>query len=180
MPQVEVHIPRGALTPEAKATLVEKVSKLLLYMEGAPETPEALGITWCYVREYAPEDLNVGGKPAPYPVYRVVLTIPEGATGFHGPALLERRDVMVRKTTALVLAAEGAEHTPANSGRVWVQILEIPNGFWGSFNEIAELMDVATFVGAPIVRKPTDRGVRSRAAFAELTASVREPATVTS
>jgi phenylpyruvate tautomerase PptA (4-oxalocrotonate tautomerase family) len=171
MPQIEIHAPKGAFTPEAKAALVEKASKLLLKMEGAPETPEALGITWCFVREYAVDDLWVGGKPAPYAVYRVVLTVPEGATGFHGPALLERRDAMVRKTTELVLTAEGTAYSPAQAGRVWVQIIEIPNGFWGGFGEIADVMDVATFVGASIVRNPTTRGKRSRATFAELTAA---------
>lgn len=175
MPQIEMHIPKGAITPDAKATLVDKVSKLLLKMEGAPETAEALGITWCYVREYEKADLNVGGKPAPYPVYRVVLTIPEGATGFHGPAMRERRGAMVRKTTELILAAEGAEINYANSGRVWVQIIEVADGFWGGFGEIVELMDVATFVGAPIVKNPTERGTRSRAGFAALQATTAAP-----
>ena len=166
MPQIEMHIPKGALAPEAKATLVSKMTKLLLRMEGAPETPEAMSITWCFVREYAAEDFNIGGEPLQEPHYRVVLTVPEGATGIHGPALWERRDALVKKATALVLAAEGTESTPGNQGRVWIQILEIPNGYWGGYNEIADVMDVATFVGAPIVRNPTERGVRARTAFA--------------
>ncbi len=173
MPQIEIHAPQGVFTPQVKAALAEKASKLLLKMEGAPETAEALGITWCYVREYPAGELYVGGKPARYPVYRVVLTVPEGATGFHGPALLERRDAMVRKTTELVLQAEGTAYNQAQAGRVWVQIIEIPNGFWGGFGEIADVMDVATFVGAPTVRTPTARGQRSRAAFAELMAAHR-------
>jgi phenylpyruvate tautomerase PptA (4-oxalocrotonate tautomerase family) len=168
MPQIEIHLPKGAITAEAKTTLIEKATKLLLKMEGAPETPESLGITWCYVREYAPEDIAVGGKPLTYPVYRVVLTVPQGVTGFHGPAMKERREAMVRKTSELILAAEGAEPTHANLGRVWVQIIEVADGFWGGFGEIAELMDIATYMGAPIVRNPTERGKRSRAAFAEL------------
>lgn len=170
MPQIEVHAPEGAISPEAKPKLIEGLTKLLLKMEGAPETPESLAITWCYVREYAPEDIAVGGKQLRYPIYRVVLTVPEGVTGFHGPAMKERREAMVRKTSELVLAAEGAEPTHANLGRVWVQIVEIADGFWGGFGEIAELMDIATYMGAPIVRNPTERGKRSRAGFAELTA----------
>lgn len=119
---------------------MENVSKLLLKMEGAPEAPELLSVTFYYVRKYAQGDINIGGKPAPYPIYRVLLTAPEGVTGFHGRAMRERREAMVRKTSELVPAAEGAARTAANLGRFWVQIVEVADRFWGGFGKIAELI----------------------------------------
>lgn len=168
MPQIELHMPKGAITQEAKAQLCEDLTYLLLKMEGAPATPEALAITWCYVNEYEPENMTVGGRPLRYPVYRCVLTIPEGATGFHGPVMRGRRDAMVRKTTALILGAEGAEVTPANTGRVWCQIVEIADQFWGGYGEIADCVDVASYIGAPLIREPSERGLRAREAYKAL------------
>lgn len=169
MPQFELHMTKGALSDQNKAALLDGLTHLLLRMEGAPPTPEALHITWGFVREYEAGDWTVGGKPAPEARYRLVFTVPEGATGIHGPANFGRREAFVRKATAAILAAEGAENTPANSGRVWVQILEIANGFWGGFNELTDVMDIATYIGAPVVRTPTETGLRARESFRQYT-----------
>ncbi len=162
MPQFELHLTEGALTEQAKAKLMESLSHLLLRMEGAPATEEALDITWGFLREYPTGHWTVGGKPAPGPRYRLVFTVPEGATGIHGPFQWGRREAFVRKATAQILAAEGAELTTVNAGRVWVHILEIPNGHWGSFNELTDVMDIATFVSGPAVRNHTEKGLRVR------------------
>jgi len=141
---------------------MESLSHLLLKMEGAPATEEALDITWGFLREYPAGQWTVGGKPAPSPRYRLVFTVPEGTTGIHGPFQWGRREAFVRKATAQILAAEGAELTTVNAGRVWIHILEIPNGHWGSFNELTDVMDIATFIGGPAVRNPTEKGLRVR------------------
>ncbi len=172
MPQFEMHMTAGALTGPAKAELMDGLTRLLLKMEGAPDTPSALNITWGTVREYAAGDWSVGGRAAPGPRYRLVFTVPEGATGIHGPAMLGRREALVRKATALILQAEGAEVDTVNAGRVWVQILEIPNGFWGGYGVMTDVMDIATYVDAPIVMgRPTDKGLRMRRSFEESAAA---------
>ncbi|MEM7687448.1 MAG: hypothetical protein AAF291_00370 [Pseudomonadota bacterium] len=165
MPQIEMHMPKGAITPEAKAELMDKATKLLLKMEGAPETPESLSITWCYVNEYEPGNFTAGGKPPVKPRYRVVLTVPEGTTGFHGPSMLRMRSAMVEETTKLVLAAEGTEFSMEDASRVWVQIVEIRNGFWGGFGKIVDIMDIATFNGNERAKPPTEFGLECRKAI---------------
>ena len=167
MPQFELHMTRDALAEQARADLLRDLTHLLLRMEGAPATPEALDITWGTVVEYAPGDWVVGGEPAVGARYRLVFTVPQGATGIHGPAMWGRREAFVKKATAAILAAEGTPHSASDAGRVWVQILEIPNGFWGAFDELTDVMDIATYIGAPVVRTPTEKGLRARRAFAE-------------
>jgi hypothetical protein len=57
--------------------------------------------------------------------------------------------------------------TPAESGRVWVQIREIRDGFWGGFGEVLRMEDIATYAGAPPAGRPTEKGARARAAYEE-------------
>lgn len=178
MPQIELHMTQGALTDHAKAELMDGLTRLLLKMEGAPDTPSALNITWGTVREYAPGDWTVGGTPAPGPRYRLEFTVPEGATGIHGPAMLGRREALVRKATEQILQAEGAEATTLNAGRVWVQIHEIPNGFWGGYGVMTDVMDIATYIDAPIVMgRPTEKGLRMRRSFEQSAAAEQAGAT---
>lgn len=165
MPQIEMHMQIGAITAEAKAVLMDKMTKLLLKMEGAPETPESLSITWCYVNEYDDGNFTAGGKPPKAPRYRVVLTVPEGTTGFHGPSMLRMRSAMVSESTKLILEAEGVEFTMENASRVWVQIVEIRNGYWGGFGQIVDIMDIATFNGNERAKPPTEFGLQCRAAI---------------
>jgi phenylpyruvate tautomerase PptA (4-oxalocrotonate tautomerase family) len=120
VPQFELHMTAGALSEPAKAELMDGLTRLLLKMEGAPDTPSALDITWGTVREYAPEDWTVGSRPAPGPRYR--------------------------------------------------------NGFWGGYGVMTDVMDIATYVDAPMVAgRPTEKGLRMRRSF-EKSAATGSPA----
>jgi phenylpyruvate tautomerase PptA (4-oxalocrotonate tautomerase family) len=165
MPMIDLTLPEGALTDDAKKTLVEELTTTLIRMEGAPDNEYVRAITWVFVDERPHGAIAVGGAPAERPVYRVQLTVPEGAPGIHGPLVAKNRQALVEQVTERVLAAEGTEPTPAEAGRVWVQIREIPDGFWGGFGKIARMEDIATYAGAPPFGEATTNGEAARAAF---------------
>ena len=66
MPQLDAYIPAGALTPDAEADLMAKVTDLLIRHEGADPTNETVrSIAWVWV--HRPETVYVGGMPAEAP-----------------------------------------------------------------------------------------------------------------
>jgi phenylpyruvate tautomerase PptA (4-oxalocrotonate tautomerase family) len=164
MPMIDLTLPEGALTDEAKSELVERLTATLIAGEGAPDNEYVRAITWCFVDERPAPGINVGGSPAERPIYRVVLTVPEGAPTVHGPLMLANREKLVREVTEHVLEAEGTPYSDAEAGRVWVQMREIREGYWGGFGAIARMEDIATYAGVAPNGKPTERGERARAA----------------
>ena len=79
MPMIELTLEEGALTDDARADLVEGLTAALLRAEGAPDNEMSRSIAWLYVDERPAGSINVGGRPADAPRYRVKLTVPEGA-----------------------------------------------------------------------------------------------------
>jgi phenylpyruvate tautomerase PptA (4-oxalocrotonate tautomerase family) len=164
MPMIDLTLPEGALTEAATAALVEDLSAALIEGEGAQDNEYVRSITWAFVDERPARAVNVGGRPAAKPVYRVVLTVPEGAPAVHGPLMRANRDQLVRRVTELVLQAEGTPFSAAEAHRVWVQMREIRDEHWGGFGELVNMHDIATFAGHP-PGQPTERGQRMRRAF---------------
>ena len=87
----------------------------------------------------------VGGESHPKPIYRVTVTIPEGAPGVFGPLAERGRDKLVERVTAAVLAAEGSENNMVEAHRVWVHLRQIANGHWAGFGEVFTLADAAAY-----------------------------------
>jgi phenylpyruvate tautomerase PptA (4-oxalocrotonate tautomerase family) len=164
MPMIDLTLPEGALSDDARSELVEQLTTTLIAGEGAPDNEYVRAITWCFVDERPAGAINVGGTPAERPIYRVTLTVPEGAPAVHGPLMLANRDKLVRDVTERVLEAEGTPYSDAEAARVWVQIREIGEGYWGGFGAIARMEDIATYAGLAPNGQPTARGERARAA----------------
>ena len=135
MPQLDAYIPAGALTPDAEADLMAKVTDLLIRHEGADPTNETVrSIAWVFV--HRPETVYVGGRPAAAPRYRFVASVPEGQFNE------ERRQAMTAEITDAVLDAEQGAH-PRDPMRVWVFTLEVPDGAWGGGGRVVTLADIA-------------------------------------
>jgi len=135
MPQLDAYIPAGALTPQAEADLMAKVTDLLIHHEGADPTNETVrSIAWVFV--HRPETVYVGGMPAAAPRYRFIASVPEGQFNE------ERRQAMTAEITDAVLDAEQGAH-PRDPMRVWVFTLEVPDGAWGGGGRVATLADIA-------------------------------------
>src|ERR1700738_421200 len=132
MPMIDLTLPAGALQRSALTTLVEDLTTTVLHWEGVADNPATRAMAWVFVHELPSGAVNVGGRPAELPIYRVFLTVPEGSLGFHGPLNEQRRNALVREVTELVLAAEGVTDIEAHVQRVWCLIREQAEGFWGA------------------------------------------------
>jgi phenylpyruvate tautomerase PptA (4-oxalocrotonate tautomerase family) len=147
MPMVELTTTKGALDDAAKQRLAGELSTIALELEAAPfadfgDAPHMQALSWCFVNE---QEVFVGGEPHPRPIYRVTVTIPEGAPGVFGPLAERGREKLVERVTAAVLAAEGSEYDMVEAHRVWVHLRQITNGHWGGFGEVFTLPDAQAY-----------------------------------
>jgi phenylpyruvate tautomerase PptA (4-oxalocrotonate tautomerase family) len=142
MPMIDITMSRGALDENAKAKLADRLSGDLIELEGAVDNPFVRAITWCFIHER--EDIFVGGEPTDKPVYRVVITIPEGV-GLYGPLGIENRRTLVKRVGEAVLTAEGTEFTTVEAARVWVHVTQIDDGQWGAFGELVTMPDIVAY-----------------------------------
>jgi phenylpyruvate tautomerase PptA (4-oxalocrotonate tautomerase family) len=134
MPQLDAHIPAGALSPDAERDLIAKLTDLLIEHEGGDPTNETVrSIAWVFV--IRPETVYVAGSPADAPRYRFVASVPEGQ---FNP---ERRQAIVEAITEAVLDAEQGAY-PRDPMRVWVFTPEVPEGTWGGAGRIVGLADI--------------------------------------
>ncbi|GLZ09176.1 hypothetical protein Acsp03_66420 [Actinomadura sp. NBRC 104412] len=144
---IELTTTKGALDQAVKQRLAAELSTIVLELEAAPladfgDVEHMQALTWCFINE---QEVFVGGRSLAKPVYRVTVTIPEGAPGVFGPMAARGRDKLVKRVTAAVLAAEGSENTMVEAHRVWVQLRQITNGHWAGFGEIVTLPELASY-----------------------------------
>jgi phenylpyruvate tautomerase PptA (4-oxalocrotonate tautomerase family) len=143
MPMIDMTMPRGALSDDARETLMGQLSQTLLKWEGAkPGNVAADSIAWTFCHE--PELVTVAHKAAQEPRYRVVVGVPEGTLGD------EEKEGLVADVTEQVLLADsgGKEPKPEALARVWVIVNEITDGNWGGAGRIFRLPDIMAFAGA--------------------------------
>jgi len=141
MPMIDLTLPAGALQPPALTTLVEDLTTTVLRWEGVADNPATRAMAWAFVHELPSGAVNVGGRPAELPIYRVFLTVPQGLPGITGPLNEHRRNALVREVTETVLAAEGVADIEAHTQRVWCMLREQSEGFWGATGRILRMTD---------------------------------------
>jgi phenylpyruvate tautomerase PptA (4-oxalocrotonate tautomerase family) len=124
MPMLELTYPKGSISPEARAELLEELATRMLAAEKAPDTDFFRSITWVYANEVDPDAIAVGGRPGGEPRFRVNVTVPEGALSDR------RKGILVDSFNQAVLQAAGL---PESEGlRVWTIINEVTDGNWGA------------------------------------------------
>src|SRR5688572_26400968 len=101
MPIMDVTYPEGALSPEARDTLVEELTTVLLRAERAPDTEFFRSVTWVFVHELPQGSVYTSGRPAEAPVFRVDTTTPEGALSDR-----RRQELVENATDAVRRAAD--------------------------------------------------------------------------
>jgi len=130
MPLIDLFYPAGTFTPEARTELADELTTVVLRAERAPDTEFFRNITWIHVHELPEGTMFAAGRPITEPVFRVQLTIPQGA-------LSERRkQELVSEATRVVSEAAGLGRS--DGLRVWVVINEVPDGNWGAGGAIVE------------------------------------------
>jgi phenylpyruvate tautomerase PptA (4-oxalocrotonate tautomerase family) len=147
MPMVELTTTKGALDDAAKQRLAGELSTIALQLEAAPfadfgDARHMQALSWCFVNE---QEVFVGGESHPKPIYRVTVTIPEGAPGVFGPLAERGRQKLIERVTGAVLAADGSENNMIEAHRVWVHLRQITNGHWAGFGDVFTLSDAAAY-----------------------------------
>lgn len=144
MPMIDLTYPEGALEPEARAAAVEQLTAALLRHEGAADNEQTRAMSWAVVHELPAHAVNVGGAPAERPVYRVDVTVPAG-TLLQGPGPVgsSSRRNLTREVTEILLAAEGAEYSDVEAGRVYCIVREVSDGYWGGMGTTFRMEDIA-------------------------------------
>src|SRR3982750_2441814 len=108
MPMIDLTYPEGALDAEARAQAVERLTAALLRHEGAADNEQTRAMSWTLVHELPDGALNVGGTGAGDPVYRVLVTVPEGTLlQGPGPVGTNSRRNLVREVAEILLESEG-------------------------------------------------------------------------
>jgi phenylpyruvate tautomerase PptA (4-oxalocrotonate tautomerase family) len=152
MPMIDLTYPRGAISADARAELLEQLATRLLKAERAPDTDFFRSITWVYANEIDPEAIAVGGRAGGEPRFRVQVTVPEGALSDR------RKGELVDAVNSAVLEAAGLSE--GDGLRVWTIIRDVPDGNWGAAGQqvrYKQLVEMATAEreGEPI---PTPAG----------------------
>lgn len=143
MPMIDLTYPEGALDAEARAEAVEGLTAALLRNEGAPDNKQTRAMSWLVVHEVPTHALNVGGAPAERPVYRLLVTVPEGTLlQGPGPVGTQARRALVREATEILLAAEGTEYSDVEAARVYCIVREVSDGYWGGMGTTFQMDDI--------------------------------------
>lgn len=130
MPTMDLDYPAGALTDDARAELSEQLTTILLRAEGAPDTQFFRDVTWLFIHELPVAHVIAGGKPSAQPLFRLLITTPQGALSDR------RRKLLVSEATAAIREAAGIPEEEAL--RVWVLCREIDEGSWGAAGHVIE------------------------------------------
>jgi phenylpyruvate tautomerase PptA (4-oxalocrotonate tautomerase family) len=134
MPKIDLTIPEGALSPEAKQTLPGAMAAALLRWEGAPDTEFFRTISWTHVHELPADSVHTADGPTDLPQAVAEVTTPEGALSDR------RRAGLVEELTKQILEATGWGDEAAM--RVWVLCREIDEGSWASAGHIIHFEDL--------------------------------------
>jgi phenylpyruvate tautomerase PptA (4-oxalocrotonate tautomerase family) len=138
MPMIQLTVPAGVLTAEARRDLQTALAATLLKWEGAPDTAFFRAQAWSRVDEVSGDRFTALEDDAPR--FRLDVTVPEGGLS------QRRKDGLVKEATEQVLAAAGL--TEADALRVWVLIHEQPEGTWGAAGNIIRFQELAVLAKA--------------------------------
>jgi phenylpyruvate tautomerase PptA (4-oxalocrotonate tautomerase family) len=130
MPFMEITYPQGALSSDARTTLAEDLTTILLRAERAPDTEFFRSVTWLNTNELSGDCVHAAGVPVKAPTFKLDVTTPEGALSDR-----RRKELVVEASSAIREAAG----IPEEEGlRVWVLCHEVAEGSWGAAGNVVE------------------------------------------
>jgi phenylpyruvate tautomerase PptA (4-oxalocrotonate tautomerase family) len=149
MPMIDVTMVKGALTKAQRTALTEKLTHLLLVIEGgmneAMDNPASRSIAWLFYHEIETDGLWVGGvTDSPHMPeggkFRIVVTVPDGALDAEGAKRLVVEGVHKALRDVLGLPPQtGIKWAP------WVIVHEVRNGNWGAGGQVRTLRDITRY-----------------------------------
>jgi phenylpyruvate tautomerase PptA (4-oxalocrotonate tautomerase family) len=128
MPKMDLTIPEGALSPEAKSKLPGEMASALLRWEKAPDTEFFRSISWTHVHELPEGAIHTADGPSDQPQAVVEVTTPEGALSDR------RRAGLAEELTKMILEATGWPEAAAM--KVWILCREIDEGSWAAAGNV--------------------------------------------
>jgi phenylpyruvate tautomerase PptA (4-oxalocrotonate tautomerase family) len=148
MPIMQVHYPEAALDDARKANLAQRLTDVLITMEGGADTRGGRAFAWVLFTPVKPGDWWVGGRPdehfvAPPGCFLVHVTIPEGYMN------AEHKSEVHASVNAAIMAVMGGGEAPNAGGSVLVVIDEVTEGNWGAAGRTISLNAIAGAVGLP-------------------------------
>ncbi|MDI1245894.1 MAG: tautomerase family protein [Rhodoferax sp.] len=147
MPLFQVEYPSGSLSAPQKSALAEKLTHLLLLIEGGADTPGGRELSYVLFREVPAEDWYVGGSSGPQYVapggkFIINLTIPEAST-----TQSFKEDIHTKVNAAL--AEVLGWNSPQDGMSAWVMVREMPEGSWGANGQTYTLERIAKHAAVP-------------------------------
>lgn len=146
MPLAHVTYVRGALTAEQKRDLAERMTAVLLEIEGGADTPGGRSIAWVLLNELDNDAWAIGGRfddtyvSAPGK-FLIDVEVPEGSMN------QQRKSRVHQAVNDAILALTGTTGQPKAGRSVWVRVTEIPEGAWGTSGKTASVTGIATIAG---------------------------------
>jgi phenylpyruvate tautomerase PptA (4-oxalocrotonate tautomerase family) len=142
MPIMDVRYAAGILDKEAKAVLAQKLTDVLIQMEGGANTPGGRGFAWVFFTAFAEDDWWIGGSAgdeyvSPPGKFLVHIAIPEGYMN-----VAHKNEVHAWVAAAIAeVAGSGA------GGSILTVIDEVTEGNWGNAGHPISLESIAESVG---------------------------------
>lgn len=142
MPIMDVRYAAGSLDREAKAVLAQKLTDVLIRMEGGANTPGGRGFAWVFFTAFAEDDWWIGGSAgdeyvSPPGKFLVHIAIPEGYMN-----IAHKNEVHAWVAAAIAeVAGSGA------GGSILTVIDEVTEGNWGNAGHPISLESIAESVG---------------------------------
>ncbi len=143
MPMVNVTAPISTFNEQQRADLAERLTHVLLMIEGGTDTPAGRAIAYVTFSDIEPDRWYVGGNlddTYAYPGGRVVfdVTVPEGSCN-------QQRKSRIHDAvnTALCDTLGISPETRHRGASAWVIIHEVREGHWGAGGRSISVRDVA-------------------------------------
>lgn len=143
MPLIHVSVPKDTLNQGQKDQLIDRLSREVLKVEGALETPEALALCWIFLDEIEQGGWGIAGTikgVAGSVKFLVQVTVPQGS-------LDDNRRQLMAETVNKVLSDLNPSGGPLSPQRAWCVINEVPDGNLGAGGHIFRLADIARAAG---------------------------------
>jgi phenylpyruvate tautomerase PptA (4-oxalocrotonate tautomerase family) len=146
MPVLQVYYPQGSLQGGRKAALAQRLTDVLLMMEGGAKTPGGMAFAAVLFTEVPATDWWVGGRTdatyvAPPGKFLIRVDIPEGYMNRS-----HKSDVHAAVNKAIV-DLTGDPSDPKQGASVLVIVNDVTEGNWGARGRTISLAAIADSVG---------------------------------
>jgi phenylpyruvate tautomerase PptA (4-oxalocrotonate tautomerase family) len=149
MPMVQLTHVKGALSDAQKEQLSERMTQVLLMIEGEADTPGGRSIAWVLFNEVEPTTWAVGGRfdgtyVAAAGKFLVFVTVPEGSMS------QPKKSAVHKAVNDAILEVTGTADTPGGGRSAWVIINEVTEGHWGAGGKTFSIAQIARIAGVPL------------------------------